>query len=144
MTIHASLDGLDLDEFHSDEDGSARHRGEWLAWLDKGTRSAVTYFEIPPGCHLGAHVHDEEEVVLVLEGTCELVVEDRREKAIAPHLVVMPRGRRHDIVNTGSSDLRAVGFFPAPSVTTTFDIKLQPGNTHRTGSPDTESEDDPS
>lgn len=134
--ISEELSELDLDEYWSDDEPTVRHRGRWLAWSETGTRSASTYFEIPPGCHIGRHTHDAEEVVVVFEGTGTAVVGDEARDFRAPHLAVAPAGEPHDFVNGGEEPLRAVGFFPLASVSTTFAVELQPSGSKETGTPD--------
>lgn len=132
----SSLDGLQPEELFDPEDRAVRHRSDWPTWGGEGAQGAACYFEIDPGSRLGAHTHDAEETVFVFEGTGKARIEDEVAEVDAPALVVMPQGKTHDVVNTGATTLRAVGFFPAPSVTTIFDRPLQPSGSRRQGTPD--------
>jgi quercetin dioxygenase-like cupin family protein len=134
--IAEALDAQDLDEMWSADDPSIRHRSSWPAWGGNGSDAAACYFEVPAGCSLGAHVHDSEEQVLILEGRATAVVGGDEKGVSAPALVVMPVGVTHDLRNEGPGDLRAVGYFPARSVKTTFEMELQPGGSKVTGTPD--------
>lgn len=132
----SSLDDLDLDTFYSPTDPSIRHRGSWITWVEKGTKGAATYFDVPPGCRLGRHTHSAEETVVILEGDAEASVGSDSALVAAPHLIVIPAGQEHDLANAGTATLRAVGFFPTPSVKTTFETELEPAGSKELGSPD--------
>ena len=131
-----SLDGQDLDEMWASDDSSVRHSSSWPAWKGEGSDAAACYFEIPPGCSLGPHVHDAEESVVVLGGRATATVGDDQKRLAAPALVVMPEGVTHDLRNEGSETLRAVGYFPKGSVTTTFEQEMQPSGSKTAGTPD--------
>ncbi|MDQ3981145.1 MAG: cupin domain-containing protein [Actinomycetota bacterium] len=134
--IAESLDEQDLEESWYAEDPSIRHGSSWPAWSGTGSDAAACYFEIPVGCSLGRHVHDAEEQVVILDGRATATVGDEQKRVDAPALVVMPEGETHDLRNDGAHTLRAVGYFPNPSVTTTFEVELQPGGSKITGTPD--------
>lgn len=133
--IAESLNGQDLDEMWSEADPSVRHRSSWPAWGGKGADAAACYFEIPPGCTLGAHVHDSEEQVVILEGRATATIGGQEKEVEAPALVVMPEGATHDLRNDGDEDLRAIGYFPVGSVTTTFETIMQPSGSKVAGTP---------
>ena len=135
--MHVSLlVDLQPEDLYDPDDRSVSHRSDWPTWVGEGTNASTCYFEIDPGCRLGEHVHDAEETVFVFQGTGEAGVENEEAEVEAPAVVVMPEGKRHDLRNTGSSVLRAIGFFPTSSVTTTFDRPLEPSGSERQGTPD--------
>ncbi|HEX2295173.1 MAG TPA: cupin domain-containing protein [Actinomycetota bacterium] len=134
--IAESLDAQDLDEMWSAVDPSVRHRSSWPAWSGEGSDAAACYFEIPPGCSLGPHVHDAEEQVVVVGGRGVATIAGRDAPVEAPALVVMPEGTTHDLRNDGDATLRAVGYFPKGSVTTTFEHVMQPSGSRTAGTPD--------
>lgn len=132
----ASLKPDDLDEYFCADNETIRHRSFWPTWGGEGSDGAVCYFEIPVGCRLGFHVHDAEEIVTILKGEGEATVESESSSISSGELVVMPKDVRHDLSNTGSMDLKAVGYFHAPSVTSMFEDELQPAGTRKLGTPD--------
>ncbi len=134
--IAESLDSQELDEMWCEADPSIRHRSSWPAWVGEGSDAAACYFEVPAGCSLGRHVHDSEEQVVILGGRATASIGGQETAVEAPAVVVMPRGVTHDLRNDGPEDLRAVGYFPAGSVKTTFEVELQPSGSKVTGTPD--------
>ena len=134
--IAESLDEQELEDAWCAEEPSIRHRSSWPAWAGEGSDAAACYFEIPPGCSLGRHVHDAEEQVVVLSGEATATIGDRSRRVAAPALVVMPEGEPHDLINEGAGTLRAIGYFPNPNVTTTFEVELEPKGSRILGTPD--------
>lgn len=110
--IAESLDSQELDEMWCEDDPSVRHRSSWPAWKGEGSAAAACYFEIPPGCSLGPHVHDSEEQVVLLGGRATATIEGREQALEAPALVVMPEGKTHDVRNEGDETVRALGSRP--------------------------------
>ncbi|HYP23855.1 MAG TPA: cupin domain-containing protein [Actinomycetota bacterium] len=134
--IAESLDEQELAEMYATDDPSVRPRSSWPAWKDEGSDAAACYFEIPPGCSLGPHVHDAEESVVILAGRATATIGGERKALEGPALVVMPEGVTHDLTNEGDDTLRAVGYFPRNSVTTTFEQEMQPNGSRTAGTPD--------
>ncbi len=134
--IAESLDEQQLDEMWSAGEPSLRHRSSWPAWKGEGSDGAACYFEVPPGCSLGPHVHDAEESVVILAGSGTMIIEGEEKGLEAPALVVMPKGATHDLRNEGPEVLRAIGYFPKGSVTTTFEHEMQPSGSKTAGTPD--------
>ncbi|MCB0877168.1 MAG: cupin domain-containing protein, partial [Solirubrobacterales bacterium] len=72
-----------------DETGAAD--AAWPIHRETGAaNTAVVYFELEPGKHLGTHVDSAEEVLFVLGGTVEVVVGDERERVTADGIAVSP------------------------------------------------------
>lgn len=134
--IAESLDVQELDAMWCEADPTRRHGSSWPAWRGEGSDAAACYFEIPPGCSLGPHVHDAEEQVTIIEGQATATIAGETRRLHGPALVVMPDGVTHDLRNEGSGTLRAIGYFPAGSVTTTFEVEMQPAGSKTAGTPD--------
>ena len=89
--------------------------GQRLGNVEFLARSVDTpYFNLgivtlKPGQGVEAHVHtDEDDSFLILEGTLSVRVgEDERPLAATPGTyVLVPSGTRHEIANTGDTDVR--------------------------------------
>lgn len=81
--------------------------------------SAVTLF-VEPGHGHARHNHDAaEQLIYVISGTGEHVIEDaegnsRREPLAAGSLVYIPKGAFHSTFNTGWEPLRCLAMFSPP------------------------------
>jgi quercetin dioxygenase-like cupin family protein len=117
-----ALQHLELTRSVSELDPSQRAAFAFPVSSATGTAStAVVYFELEPGAHLGAHTDSAEELLLVLEGTAEAVVEGEPAILEAGSLAVVPATAPHDIRNVGDELLRVVGFFSSSTVVAIFE-----------------------
>jgi quercetin dioxygenase-like cupin family protein len=99
-------------------------------------RSAVVYFAVRPGKRLGWHTDTAEETQFILSGSGELLLDEGAKPVRAGDVVVLTIGTGHDLRNTGSEDLRVVGFFAAPQVEQHWTKEVwEPGDLEVTASP---------
>jgi mannose-6-phosphate isomerase-like protein (cupin superfamily) len=81
-------------------------------------RLSVWRQSMAPGCSTPPHKHDCEEVILVLEGSGELHIGDRKIAFGADTTLVLPPNVAHQIFNTGSVPLKTLAAFSASPVGT--------------------------
>jgi quercetin dioxygenase-like cupin family protein len=117
-----------------DETGAADaswpvHRGTGAA------NTAVVYFELEPGKHLGTHVDSAEEVLIVLAGEVEVVVGDDRAKVGAGGIAVAPAFEPHDLINVGDGRARVAGVFSSNTIVAIFDAAFEQTGGRVVGSP---------
>jgi quercetin dioxygenase-like cupin family protein len=96
------------------------------------------YFAVPPGKRLGRHTDTAEETQFILSGSGELLPDDGTKPLRPGDVVVLTEGTAHDLHNTGSEDLRVIGFFAAPGVEQHWAEEVwEPGDLRVTGTPNT-------
>lgn len=121
---------------HSEADESVRWDGAFVSYgLHGSDQSTVIVFEIEPGGRLGWHTDQTEETQYIVSGTGQLQRDDGNFDVGPGSVFVLPTNVRHDLVNTGTETLRAVGFFAAAMFTQIFDDVMQPVNGHVLGTP---------
>jgi quercetin dioxygenase-like cupin family protein len=122
-----NVNELELREGWNDDTPPMRTQVAFPLHAEAGTKaSAVVYFEIAPGDHLGRHTDSAEEILYVAEGTGEAVVGAERVALEAGSLAVVPELVPHAVHNTGESTLKVVGFFAAAEVEHIFDRPVHP------------------
>lgn len=127
---------LELTHFRSDEDETRRIDADWPIHRDKGaTGTAVVYFELAPGKHLGSHRDSAEEVLVVLEGEVEAVVGEERRRVQAGGLALVPSMVPHDVICVGEEPAKVAGFFPSNTVVSVFERGFAPDDTRVVGTP---------
>ncbi len=125
--ISVSLRSLELQEEWSEHDASERLRSAFALYKRMGTEhSTVIYFELEPGNAVGTHTDSAEEIVLLLEGTVEVTLGDKRGELSAGAIALVPAMVPHSIRNVGDQTARAVGFFTSARVISTFEQPLMP------------------
>jgi quercetin dioxygenase-like cupin family protein len=134
--IAASIDELDLTETTSGQDTRLRTRTAYpVSWENGARSSAVVYFELEPGDHLGVHSHSAEELVFVVAGEVEAMVGDESRRLTAGSMALVPAAVGHDVRCAGTSTARCIGFFPSASVQSIYDSELEPGGERVQGTP---------
>lgn len=127
----------DLEYNWAKDDPSIAHRSGWPVFAGTGAAdSAITYFEIDPGKHIGAHTHDADETILLLCGKARAKVADEERQVHPWTLVHVPEGTPHDVFNEGAEKLQLVGFFSRASVITIFEDVQMPDDSTKLGTPD--------
>lgn len=74
-----------------------------------------------PGLGAPLHLHAVEEILTVLEGEAEIVVESVRHAATAGQSVVIPAGLKHGFTNTGTGTLRVQAILASPVFEAAYD-----------------------
>lgn len=128
--------GEGMEEAWGKDDASIAHRSAWPVYAGNGAQNSSTcYFEIDPGKRIGAHTHDCDETIVLLEGTGRGRV-GNEETDIGPGVVFhVPENVVHDVTNTGDEILRLIGFFSNAEVRSTYEDVLLPDGTNRSGTP---------
>ncbi len=135
-----NIDAVELTELTSSATDDAQWVGGYFAYGGDGAdKSAVVYFAVPPGKRLGRHTDTAEETQFILSSTGELLLDDGAKPMKAGDVVVLSEGTFHDLRNTGSEDLRVIGFFSAPGVEQHWSEEVwEPGDLKITGTPNTD------
>ena len=128
---------VEYSELTSSSSDDAAWKGGFFAYGGNGAeRSTVITFSIPPGKRLGRHTDTAEETQFILGGSGVLLRDSGEQPIAAGDVVVLAVGEAHDLRNTGSEDLRVIGFFAGPQVQQHWSEEIwEPGDLTVTGSP---------
>ncbi len=77
--------------------------------------SQIVLMSIEPGSDIGEEVHEADQVLVVVEGSGEVVLNRRHSPVEADSLVVVPAGTRHNIIHTGDNALKLYTLFAPPA-----------------------------
>jgi len=134
--LAVQTDELELIEGWSENDSTRRARFNFPIFnLTGALNTAVVYFEVDPGDHLGMHTDSAEEVLYIVSGTAEAIVGDERGEIGPGSLALVPAMVPHDIVNTGDETVRVVGFFSSSTVVSVFEDPFAPSGRRVVGTP---------
>ncbi len=95
--------------------------------------SQVVLMSIEPGSDIGEQVHEVDQVLAIVEGAGEVVLNRQHGPVQADSLVVVPAGTRHNVINTGSVPLKLCTLYAPPA--------KAPGTLYQTKSEAAEAED---
>jgi mannose-6-phosphate isomerase-like protein (cupin superfamily) len=90
-----------------------------LAGKDQGIACVVSQAIVQPGAGAPLHLHtDDDEVLIVLEGTLDVRLGEERRLVEAGHTISIPAGLPHSFVATGLVPAKFIGFLPRIGDTT--------------------------
>ena len=70
---------------------------------------------LPPGCDIGEEVHeDRDQFFRFEEGSGQVDIDDNTYDVVDGSAVVVPAGSRHNVRNTGDSDLKLYTLYGPP------------------------------
>jgi quercetin dioxygenase-like cupin family protein len=132
-----NVDDLETAQLKSSTSPDAEWVAAYFAYGGDGAeQSTCIYFAMPPGKRLGRHTDTAEETQFILSGSGELLLDEGSKSIKAGDVVVLTEGTAHDLRNTGSDDLRVIGFFSAPQVEQHWTEEVwEPGELEVTGTP---------
>ena len=88
---------------------------EFRKVLYTGNNIQLVLMTIPPGCEIGAEVHDDRDQFFRFEaGTGEVTVDDNVYAVKADDAVIVPQGARHNVVCTGDEPLKLYTIYGPP------------------------------
>jgi mannose-6-phosphate isomerase-like protein (cupin superfamily) len=83
--------------------------------LYTGHNLQLVLMSIPPGCEIGAEVHDDRDQFFRFEaGEGEVMVDDTTYAVKADDAVIVPQGARHNVRCTGSEPLKLYTIYAPP------------------------------
>ncbi len=136
--VPKNIDTIETLELTSSSTDDAQWVGGYFSYGGEGAEASTTvYFAVPPGKRLGPYGHGGGDTVHPLRQRGS--PPRRRPEAAGPgDVVVLTEGTFHDLHNTGSEDLRVIGFFSAPGVEQHWSEEVwEPGDLKVTGTPNT-------
>ncbi|MGE0767655.1 MAG: cupin domain-containing protein [Hyphomicrobiaceae bacterium] len=111
-------------------DRATQPKDEWrqgvltrmIASAAVGTRQLCLFEQwCDPGLGAPAHLHAVEEILTVLDGEAEVVVENDRQVVTTGHSVVIAAGRKHSFRNIGKGVLRVQAILASPVFEAAYD-----------------------
>lgn len=92
----------------------ARENEDYRRVLYTGENMQLVLMSLRPGEEIGEEVHELTQFLRVEEGNA-LVTVNGQESELGPEMaVVVPEGARHNVINTGSSDLKLYTIYTPP------------------------------
>ncbi len=77
--------------------------------------SQLVVMSIPPGEDIGEEVHQLDQFLRIEAGEAEAVLNDVRTPLKADDAIVVPKGTKHNLINTGSEDLKLYSVYSPPN-----------------------------
>ena len=75
----------------------------------------IVMMSIPEGEEIGEETHDADQTTFIVAGEGQVVVDGSRTKVTPNHLVVIPKGAKHNIINKGEGELKIFTVYSPPA-----------------------------
>jgi mannose-6-phosphate isomerase-like protein (cupin superfamily) len=84
----------------------------------------IVLMSIEPGDDIGEETHDADQTTFFVAGDGQAVIDGHKTKVGPNHLVVIPKGAKHNIINKGDEPLKLYSVYAPPAE--------EPGVDHKT------------
>lgn len=82
-------------------------------YLDKQIQ--IVLMSLKPGEEIGMESHRADQSTFFVEGEGQAIVDGHSTKVSANHLIVIPKGAEHNIVNKGTTPLKLFSVYAPPA-----------------------------
>lgn len=82
-------------------------------YLDKNIQ--IVLMSLKPGEDIGEETHRADQTTYFVEGTGSAVIDGRSNKVAANHMIVIPQGAKHNIINNGTTPLKLFSVYAPPA-----------------------------
>jgi mannose-6-phosphate isomerase-like protein (cupin superfamily) len=87
----------------------------WQKEVYRDAKVQIVLMSIPVGEEIGLETHPADQTTFIVDGEARVVIDGHGTKAGPNHLVVVPKGAEHNIVNTGSGVLKLFSVYAPPA-----------------------------
>ena len=82
-------------------------------FLDK--RVQVVLMSLRPGEEIGMETHRADQTTFFVDGKGQAIVDGAKQTVTDNHMIVIPQGSEHNIVNTGDEPLKLFSVYAPPA-----------------------------
>lgn len=75
----------------------------------------IVMMSIPAGEDIGEESHEADQTTFIVSGEAQAVVDGARTKLTENHLLVIPKGAKHNIINKGEGELKIYTIYAPPA-----------------------------
>lgn len=82
-------------------------------YLDK--QCQIVMMSIPPGEDIGEETHKADQTTFFVVGSGSAELDGKKTNVMPNHLLVIPKGTKHNITNTGKEDMKLYTVYSPPA-----------------------------
>ena len=101
--------------FNKDMVDLATRNELWQKEVYRDKKVQIVLMSIPAGEEIGMETHPADQTTFIIAGDAQVVIDGHSTKAGPNHLVVVPKGAQHNIVNKGSGELKLFSVYAPPA-----------------------------
>ena len=81
----------------------------------RDSKVQIVLMSIPAGEDIGMETHPADQTTFFVAGEGQAIVDGHSTKVSPNHLIVIPKGAEHNIVNKGTGDLKLFSIYAPPA-----------------------------
>jgi mannose-6-phosphate isomerase-like protein (cupin superfamily) len=87
----------------------------WQKEVYRDPKVQIVLMSLPAGEEIGAETPPADQSTFIVAGDAKVVIDGQSTKAGPNHLVVVPKGAEHNIINTGDGLLKLFSVYAPPA-----------------------------
>jgi mannose-6-phosphate isomerase-like protein (cupin superfamily) len=87
----------------------------WQKEVYRDPKVQIVLMSIPAGEEIGTETHPADQTTFIVAGDAQVTIDGHNTKAGPNHMVVVPKGSKHNIVNKGSGELKLFSVYAPPA-----------------------------
>ena len=87
----------------------------WQKEAYRDPKVQVVLMSIPAGEEIGMETHPADQTTFIVSGEAQVTIDGQNTKAGPNHMVIVPKGAQHNVVNKGSSPLKLFSVYAPPA-----------------------------
>ncbi len=87
----------------------------WQKEVYRDAKVQIVLMSIPLGEEIGSETHPADQTTFIVEGEAQVVIDGHQTKAGPNHLVVVPKGAEHTVINKGAGALKLFSVYAPPA-----------------------------
>lgn len=87
----------------------------WQKEVYRDAKVQIVLMSIPAGEEIGMETHPADQTTFIVSGDAQIVIDGHSTKAGPNHLVVVPKGAEHNVVNKGTGALKLFSVYAPPA-----------------------------
>lgn len=101
--------------FNKDMVKLARKNDFWQKEVYRDPKVQIVLMSIPAGEEIGLEQHPADQTTFIVEGEAQVVIDGHSTKATPNHLIVVPKGAEHNVINKGTGVLKLFSVYAPPA-----------------------------
>ena len=101
--------------FNKDMASLAAANDFWQKEVFRDPRVQVVLMSIPAGEEIGTETHPADQTTFIVAGEAQVTIDGHGTKAGPNHMVIVPKGSQHNIVNKGAGALKLFSVYAPPA-----------------------------
>lgn len=87
----------------------------WQKEVYRDAKVQIVLMSIPADEEIGMETHSADQTTFIVDGEAQIVIDGHATSATANHLVVVPKGSEHNVVNKGTGALKLFSVYAPPA-----------------------------